>query len=103
MIRGLNTKKDFVNTLANAGTEVLSTVTVPANGNTTIIAVPAGYTIKQILALGEDARAAWTTNGSAKTNVDVTLPNGSTYNYNVFYLENDGPADSKFANLKLGK
>lgn len=103
MIRDLKIKKGFVNTLVDAGTEVLSTVTVPANGNTTIIAVPTGYTIKQILALGKDAIAAWTTNGSAKTTVDVTLPNGSTYKYNVFYAGNDGPADAEFSNLKLGK
>lgn len=103
MIRGLNTKTGFVNALANAGTEVLSTVTVPARGNTTIIAVPTGYTIKQILALGKDAKAAWTNNGSAKTTVNVALPNGSTYSYNVFYSENDGAADSEFSGLKLGK
>lgn len=108
MVRGLlnatqNKKNGFVNALANAGTEVLSTVTVPANGNTTIIAVPTGYTIKQILALGKDAKADWTKNGAAKKTVDVTLPNGAKYTYNVFYSENDGPADSEFSNLKLGK
>lgn len=103
MIRALNAKTGFVNSLASGGTEVMSSVSVGAGGNTYIIAVPEGYTIKQILALGESAVNAWSDNGSPKTTADVTLPNGATKKYNVFYLENVGGANANFTNLKLGK
>lgn len=102
VIRGLSAKKDFVSNLNSKGTEVMASVTVSAGGHTYIIAVPEGYGIKQILALGEDAKGAWTSNGNPKATVAVKLPDNSEKTYKVFYLENVGGADSKFTNLKLG-
>lgn len=109
IIRALNTKSGWVSSLAAAGTEVLTTVTVPSGGNTTIVAVPAGYTIKQILALGKDVRNEWAVvNGSGvysdpKATVDVTLPDNSIKSYSIFFKENKGGADLEYTNLKLGK
>jgi hypothetical protein len=103
LIRSLNTKSDFVTTIADAGTEVLDTIEIPANGYTTVIAVPEGYTIKQILKLGNDGKAAWTNNGAPKTTATITLDNGDTKVYNIFYAQNEGGAVSSFTNLKIGK
>lgn len=105
LIRGLNTKSAFVTTITDTvkGTEVLATVDIPANGYTTVIAVPEGYTIKQILKLGNDGKGAWTNNGAPKTTATITLDNGDTKVYNIFYAQNEGGAVSSFTNLKIGK
>ena len=100
LIRGLNAKKGFVSQLDD--NDVLASVTVSAGGHTYIIAVPEGYTIKQILALNSDAKAAWSVEGAPKATVAVKLPDNSEKMYNVFYCENAGGADSAFTNLKLG-
>lgn len=99
LVRGLS-GSGFVSQLSTA--DVLASVTVPAGGNTYIIATPEGYGITNILALGEDAKGAWTTNGQPKTTVSVKLPDNTEKTYNIFFLENVGGADSKFTNLKLG-
>lgn len=91
-------KMDFVSNLADEGTEVMSALSVDPNGNTYIIAVPEGYTVKQILTLGNNALAAWT-----EISVDVTLLDGTTKPYTVFYIENKGSEKIDFTNLKLGK
>jgi hypothetical protein len=80
----------------------MASVTVSAGGHTYIIAVPEGYTIKQILALNSDAKAAWSAEGEPKATVAVKLPDNTEKMYNVFYCENTGGADSAFTNLKLG-
>lgn len=101
LIKGLNTKTGFVSQLTTA--DVLANVTVSAGGHTYIIAVPEGYTITQILALNDDAKGAWMTDGGPKTTVSYVLPDNTTKTYNIFYSDNVGGADSKFTNLKLGK
>lgn len=100
LIRGLELKTGFVSQLD--GSDVLANVTVSAGGHTYIIAVPEGYTITQMLALGDDARGAWMTNEGPKTTLSVSLPDNSTKTYNIFYSDNVGGADAKFTNLKLG-
>jgi hypothetical protein len=80
----------------------MTNVTVSAGGNTFVIAVPEEYTITNLLALGDDARGAFMTDGAEKTTVDVVLPDNSTKKYNVFYCDNVAGADAKFTNLKIG-
>ena len=99
LVRGLATQ-GFVCNLSTA--DVVTTVNVSAGSHTYIVAVPEEYTITQILALGKDAKSAWSTNGEPKTTVDVVLPDNSTKTYNVFYCENVGGADAEFTNLKIG-
>ena len=99
LVRGLSTK-GFVSQLTTA--DVMANVTVSARGNTFVIAVPEEYTITNLLALGDDAKGAFMTDGAEKTTVDVVLPDNSTKKYNVFYCENVGGADAKFTNLKIG-
>lgn len=99
LVRGLSTK-GFVSQLTTA--DVMANVTVSAGGNTFVIAVPEEYTITNLLALGDDAKGAFMTDGAEKTTVDVVLPDNSTKKYNVFYCENVGGADAKFTNLKIG-
>ena len=101
LIKGLSTKTGFVSQLTTA--DVLANVTVSAGGHTYIIAVPEDYTITQILALNDDAKGAWMTNGGPKATVSYVLPDNTTKTYNIFYSDNVGGADSKFTNLKLGK
>lgn len=100
LVRGLNTKTGFVSQLTTA--DVLASLSVSAGGHTYIIAVPEGYTITNILALGNDAKAAWTAEGEPKATVAVKLPDDTEKTYNIFYLENVGGADSAFTNLKIG-
>ena len=99
LVRGLSTK-GFVSQLTTA--DVMANVAVSAGGNTFVIAVPEEYTITNLLALGDDAKGAFMTDGAEKTTVDVVLPDNSTKKYNVFYCENVGGADAKFTNLKIG-
>lgn len=99
LVRGLS-NNGFVSQLSTA--DVAASISVPAGGNTYIIAVPEGYGITNILALGEDAKGAWTNSGQPKTTVNVILPDNSEKKYNIFFCENVGGADAKFTNLKLG-
>ena len=106
---GLDITSELVRSLSNSGfvsqlstADVAASVSVPAGGNTYIIAVPEGYGITNILALGEDAKGAWSNNGQPKTTVNVVLPDNSEKKYNIFFCENVGGADAKFTNLKLG-
>lgn len=96
-------KSGFVNSINASGTEIMSSVVVPKGGNTTIIAVPTGYKIKQILSLQKDVTSEWSKNGSPKEIVEVTLPDNSKINYNIFYKENGGGSDGEYTNLKIGK
>ena len=101
------TKYGFVNSISNAGTEILSKVTVPKGGNTTIVAVPSGYKITKIFALGQSAINQWSKEGSPGsprfTIDDVTLPNGANVSYDIFYKENGGTTDGDYTNLTIGK
>lgn len=99
LVRGLS-NSGFVSQLSTA--DVAASLSVPAGGNTYIIAVPDGYGITNILALGEDAKGAWSNNGQPKTTVNVVLPDNTEKKYNIFFCENVGGADAKFTNLKLG-
>ena len=99
LVRGLSTK-GFMSQVTTA--DVMTNVTVSAGGNTFIVAVPEEYTITNLLALGDDAKGAFMTDGKEKTTVDVKLPDNTTKKYNIFYCENVGGADAKFTNLKIG-
>lgn len=99
LVRGLS-NSGFVSQLSTA--DVAASISVPAGGNTYIIAVPEGYGITNILALGEDAKGAWSNDGQPKTTVNVVLPDNTEKKYNIFFCENVGGADAKFTNLKLG-
>lgn len=106
IIRSLTKQVAFVNTLADNGTEVLSELSVLGGGKTTIIAVPKGYTLKDIKQSGDSSKGAWTLNGDGvnpKTTTKLILPDGTEHEYNIFYAENKAASDSKFSNVKLGK
>lgn len=84
--------------------DLVSKAVIPANGNTYVIAVPEGYTLKQALKLGSDGRSAWQTEGGPKAITSVVLASDDMEKpYNIYFATNDGGADSEFTNLRVGK
>lgn len=93
----------WISSISNSGTSIISSLSIPANGNTYIVAVPDGYTISSVLALGENVVGAWKDEitGGPKMTLTYTLPNNSTKKYNIFYCENNGGSAANFTNLTI--
>lgn len=88
----------------NMSGDLVSKAVIPANGNTYVIAVPDGYTLKQALKLGSDGRSAWQSEGGPKATTSVKLADDvMEKSYNIYFATNDGGADSEFTNLQVGK
>lgn len=84
--------------------DLIAKAVIPANGNTYVIAVPEGYTLKQALKLGSDGRSAWQSEGGPKATTSVKLADDvMEKSYNIYFATNDGGADSEFTNLQVGK
>ncbi|MBR4155563.1 MAG: hypothetical protein IKU01_02510 [Bacteroidales bacterium] len=94
-------KKEFVRGITTNGKSISYTLTIPAQG-TGIIAVPAGYELLEIKALGAFQTELW--KQGTTQNVKIADADSKTlHEYTIYIVSNNGDGSADYDNIKIKK